>query len=151
MSIWFRKYTLAQLNELAKNTMVDYLGIEFSEIGENYLKASMPVDDRTVQPLRLLHGGASAALSESLGSIAGNLCVNPDRQYCVGLEINANHIRPVPEGGRVTAVVRPIHIGKRTQVWETRISNERKKLVCVSRLTLAVMDKQTAADAAPAD
>lgn len=140
MSIWFADYTIEQVNQLNRNTMVEHLEIEFTEIGEDYLSATMPVDHRTVQPLGLLHGGASLTLAESLGSVAGNLVVDPQKQFCVGLEINANHIRSVREG-KVTGTTRPVHIGKRTQVWEIKIVNEKQELVCISRITLAVMDR----------
>jgi uncharacterized protein (TIGR00369 family) len=121
--------------------MVDHLGIEFLEVGDDYVKARMPVDRRTVQPFGLLHGGASVALAETLGSVAANLCVDRDKKMCVGLEINANHLRPVTNGF-VYGVARPVHIGDATQVWEIRILNEQDKLVCISRLTLATLDKQ---------
>jgi 1,4-dihydroxy-2-naphthoyl-CoA hydrolase len=132
--------TIEKLNLRGKNTMVEHLGIEVTGLGENFLEGKMPVDHRTKQPEGLLHGGASAVLSETLGSIAANCCVDNSKQYCVGLEINANHIRGVKDGyvyGRAEAV----HIGRKTQVWETKIYNEDKKLVCVSRLTLSVVDR----------
>ena len=134
------KSTIEILNQRGKNTLVEHLGIEIISVGENFLEGKMPVDHRTVQPLGLLHGGASAVLSETLGSIAANCCVDENKQYCVGLEINANHIRGVKSGyvyGRAEAV----HIGRSTQIWETKIYNEEKKLVCVSRLTLSVLNK----------
>lgn len=140
MSIWFKETALEDVNALRKNTLLEHLDIQFVEIGENELRATMPVDHRTVQPLGLLHGGASAALAESLGSVAATLCVNTDKYYCVGLEINANHIRSVRQG-TVTGVARPIHIGKTTQVWEIRIYDQRDRLVCISRITLAVMNR----------
>ena len=140
MSIWFKEVTLEEVNALRRNTLLEHLDIRFVEIGENELRATMPVDRRTVQPMGLLHGGASAALAESLGSVAATLCVNTDKHYCVGLEINANHIRPVRQG-TVTGVARPIHIGKTTQVWEIKIYDRRDKLVCISRITLAVMNR----------
>lgn len=121
--------------------MVTHLGITFTEVGADYLVARMPVDHRTHQPLGLLHGGASVALAETLGSVAAHICVDPARQYCVGLEINANHIKGVRTGfvnGRTT----PIHIGKRTHVWEIRITNDEGDLVCLSRITMAVIDKK---------
>jgi len=125
--------------QMSKNTLSDHLGIEFLEKGEDYLIARMPVDHRTKQPFGLLHGGASVALAETLGSIASALCMeNPAVQKAVGLEINANHLRSVTEGwvyGKVT----PIHVGKRTHVWDIRITNEEKKPVCVSRLTVAIV------------
>ena len=140
MSIWFKEVTLEEVNALRRNTLLEHLDIRFVEIGENELRATMPVDRRTVQPMGLLHGGASAALAESLGSVAATLCVNTDKHYCVGLEINANHIRPVRQG-TVTGVARPIHIGKTTQVWEIKIYDRRDKLVCISRITLAVKNR----------
>ena len=121
--------------------MVEHLGIEFTAVGEDYLEATMPVDKRTHQPIGLLHGGASVALAETLGSVGANYCVDPEKQYCVGLEINANHIRSV-RSGYVKGTARPVHLGKRTHVWEIRIVNEQNELVCVSRITMAVLDKK---------
>lgn len=138
MSIWFKNFTLEEINRLSRNTLLEHLDIRFEEIGPDYLTASMPVDHRTVQPMGLLHGGASAALAESLGSVAATLCVDSSQYACVGMEINANHLKPVREG-RVSGITKPLHIGKNTQVWEIRISDEKKRLVCVSRLTLAVV------------
>ncbi|WP_421985966.1 hotdog fold thioesterase [Roseivirga sp.] len=126
---------------MSKNTMVEHLDIEVIEIGEDFLKAKMPVDHRTTQPMGLLHGGASVVLAETLGSIAGTLTVNNKEQHCVGLEINANHIKSA-KSGFVYGKTTPIHIGKRTQIWEITITNELEELVCVSRLTLAVIDKK---------
>ncbi|MGQ0800375.1 MAG: hotdog fold thioesterase [Pseudomarimonas sp.] len=116
------------------------LGIEFTELGEDYLRARMPVDARTKQPFGLLHGGASVVLAESLGSMAGNLCLDPERAHAVGLEINANHLRAVTSGW-VTGTARPIHIGRSTQVWDIRIEADDGRLCCISRLTLAVTAK----------
>lgn len=144
MSIWLTQPTPEALNAISKMTMVEHLGIQFLEIGEDTIKASMPVDHRTIQPYGMLHGGASATLAETLGSVAGHLCIDGNAKMVVGLEINANHIRPV-SGGWVYGVVRPIHIGSSTQVWEIRISNEQDKLVCISRLTLAVLNRERAA------
>ena len=129
------------LNENRKMTMIDHLGIEFLEVGDDFIKAKMPVDQRTIQPFGLLHGGASVALAETLGSVAANLCVDRETKMCVGLEINANHIRPVTNGF-VYGIATPIHIGFSTQLWEIRIHNEQEKLVCISRLTMAILDKQ---------
>ncbi|MCH7513226.1 MAG: hotdog fold thioesterase [Bacteroidetes bacterium] len=129
------------LNQMSKGNMVEHLGIEFLEIGKNFIKARMPVDKRTMQPLGLLHGGASVVLAETLGSVAATFMVNPEKQYCVGLEINANHIRSAREGF-VTGITTPVHIGKKTQIWEIRITDESDELVCISRLTMAVMDKK---------
>lgn len=141
MMIWQTQTSPKELNANRTMTMIDHLGIEFLEIGDDYIKAKMPVDHRTIQPFGLLHGGASAALAETLGSVAANLCVDRERKMCVGLEINANHVRPV-SNGFVYGVATPVHIGDATQVWEIRIQNEHSKLVCISRLTLAVLDKK---------
>lgn len=121
--------------------MVAHLGIELIDIGEDHLTAKMPVDHRTHQPLGLLHGGASVALAETLGSLAASFCVDLKTQYCVGLEINANHVKGV-RSGHVIGTTRPLHIGKRTHIWEIRITNEQNELVCVSRLTIAVIDRK---------
>ena len=137
-SIWFIRPAVADLQRLVGNTMVDHLGIEFTEVGDDFLKARMPVDRRTVQPAGLLHGGASAALAETIGSVAANLCVDHTKRVCVGLEINANHIRSV-RSGYVHGLCRPLHLGQSTQVWEIEIRDEQQKLVCVSRLTMAVV------------
>ncbi|MCL5033715.1 MAG: hotdog fold thioesterase [Bacteroidetes bacterium] len=139
----FRNATIEFVNQLNGNTMGEQIGIEITEIGSDYLRGRMPVDKRTIQPYGILHGGASAALAETLGSIAGTLVLDPDKEFCVGLEINANHIRSVREGF-VYGTARPIHIGGRTQVWEIRIEDERQSLVCISRLTLAVLPKNRA-------
>jgi 1,4-dihydroxy-2-naphthoyl-CoA hydrolase len=141
MSIWTVPATVEDLNEMSAANMASYIGIEFLEIGPDYIAARMPVDTRTVQPMGILHGGASAALAETLGSVAANLCVDPQQKFVVGMEINANHIRPVQAGSSVIGVARPIHIGGSTQVWEIRITNEQDRLVCISRLTLAVLDR----------
>lgn len=121
--------------------MVSHLGIEFTEVGDDFICATMPVDHRTHQPLGLLHGGASVALAETLGSIAATLTVDRKTQYCVGLEINANHIKSIREG-KVLGTVRPIHIGKKTHVWDIKITNEQNELISVSRITIAVIDKR---------
>ena len=140
MRIWKTEVNLEEIYERCKNTMIDYIGIELVEIGDDYLKGRMPVDHRTKQRIGILHGGASVVLAETLGSIAASLCVDPETKRIVGLEINANHIRPVT-AGYVTGIARPLHIGNTTQVWEIHISDERDKLVCISRLTLANIDK----------
>lgn len=139
-SIWRRPVDLDEVNGFAQDSMIEHLGIEFVEVGEDFLKGTMPVDHRTVQPFGILHGGASVVLAETLGSMAANLCIDPDTEVCVGLDISANHIRQVV-GGMVTGKARPIHIGRKTQVWEILISNEKGDLVCVSRLTMIVMEK----------
>ncbi|MCB0045674.1 MAG: hotdog fold thioesterase [Caldilineaceae bacterium] len=141
MSIWFYEApSLDAINAFAANTMLEHLGIEVTAIDEDSITGIMPVDHRTVQPMGILHGGASVALAESLGSYAATLCVDPARYTCVGLEINANHIRSV-RTGTVTGTARPIHVGRRTQVWEIRIEDGDGRLVCVSRLTLAVIER----------
>jgi uncharacterized protein (TIGR00369 family) len=134
-----RQATVAELNALSEGTAMRPLGIEFTEIGPDYVRATMPVDARTRQPYGLLHGGASVLLAETLGSTAGGLCTGPD-QGVVGIEINANHLAGVREG-IVTGTARPLHIGRSTQVWEIRIEDGRGRLACVSRLTLAVVDR----------
>ncbi len=140
MTLWKTPVTLDYLKERSKNTLMEHLGIEYLEIGDDFLKARMPVDHRTKQPNGILHGGASAALAETLGSVAAGLCVDKEKRTVVGLEINANHIRPVT-GGWVVGVTKPIHVGTTTQIWEIRIYNEQEKLVCVSRHTVANIDK----------
>jgi 1,4-dihydroxy-2-naphthoyl-CoA hydrolase len=140
MSIWYLEATPESLDAISANTMVEHLGIEFVAIDEDSITARMPVDHRTVQPAGLLHGGASVALAETLGSVAATLCVNPAETTCVGLEINANHIRSV-RSGYVTGVARPLHLGNSTQVWDIRIHDEQERLVCVCRLTMAVLKR----------
>jgi len=120
--------------------MWEVLDIRFTVIGDDYLKATMPVNTTTKQPYGLLHGGASAALAETIGSVASSLCINPDKQICVGIEINCNHIRGKKDG-IVTATATPLHIGASTHVWDIKITDERDKLVCVSRLTVAILKK----------
>jgi 1,4-dihydroxy-2-naphthoyl-CoA hydrolase len=140
MPIWKQPVTLDQLNALNPNTMMTAIGIVFTEVGDDYLRATMPVDARTHQPFGLLHGGASATLAETLGSTAGMLVLDPAQQVVVGLDINANHLRGV-KSGVVTGTARALHIGRSTQVWEIRIEDEAQRLVCISRLTLAVVPR----------
>jgi 1,4-dihydroxy-2-naphthoyl-CoA hydrolase len=140
MGIWLTQTTPEALNENRKMTLAGHLGIEFLELGNDYIKARMPVDNRTMTPFEILHGGASAAFAETVGGTAANLCVDQRKKLCVGLEINANHVRPVKEGF-VYGTARPIHVGNYTQVWEVQIRDERERLVCISRLTVAVIDK----------
>src|SRR5580698_1385755 len=140
MAIWHEPIDLDSLNAYQQDTLVSRLGIRYTEIGEDWLKANMPVDARTKQPAGILHGGASVALAETLGSTGANLVVDRKAKLCVGLEINANHIRAMREG-EVTGVARPLHVGGTTQVWEIRISDAAQRLVCVSRITLAVLDR----------
>lgn len=138
MTIWKKSFTLDDLKRLHADTAEGHLGIEFCGIGEDWLAARMPVDSRTVQPFRILHGGASVLLAESVGSCAANLCVDQEKFYCVGLDINANHLRGASSGW-VTGTARALHIGKSTQVWQIHITNEAGALVCVSRLTMSVL------------
>lgn len=133
----------AGLNAGGVGTLVEHLGIEVLEVGEDFIRGRMPVDPRTRQPFGLLHGGASVALAETLGSMAASLCVDPATQLAVGLEINANHLRAVTHGW-VIGIARPIHIGRSTQVWDIRIENEAGQPVCISRLTMAVVARATA-------
>ena len=137
MSIWKNPTTLEQANQVRANTIVEHLGIEFTEIGADYITATMPVDGRTHQPMGILHGGASVVLAETVGSFAAQMAAEPG-YYCVGLDINANHLKSV-RSGVVTGIAKPIHIGRSTQVWEINITNEENKLVCVSRLTMSVL------------
>jgi 1,4-dihydroxy-2-naphthoyl-CoA hydrolase len=138
--IWFQPPPPLDTLNRPRPTLMAHLGILMTDIGDDYLAATMPVDHRTHQPFGLLHGGASVALAESLGSMAAYLCVDPTKYNVVGLEINANHIRAVRDG-HVTGIARPIHVGKSTQLWEIRITDEADKLVCISRITLAVLAK----------
>lgn len=141
MAIWFKHdLSVADLTPLGKNTMSEHIGIEWTEVGADYIKARMPVDNRTRQPYGLLHGGASVALAETLGSVAAAMVIDHSVFYCVGLDINANHVRGVREGF-VTGITKPLHIGSSTHVWEIKIYDEREKLVCVSRLTIAVLKR----------
>jgi len=140
----FKSVTPETLNELSRNTMSECIGIEITEVGEDYLKGKMPVDSRTKQPFGILHGGASVTLAETLGSIAGVLSLDSEKEFCVGLDINANHVRSVHDG-YVYGTARPVHIGTKTQVWEIRIENEEGNLVSISRLTLAVLPKKESA------
>jgi 1,4-dihydroxy-2-naphthoyl-CoA hydrolase len=141
MGIFKPDITVQSLNQWGPGTLAEVIGIEFTAIGEDYIEATMPVDHRTHQPMGLLHGGASVALAETMGSVAAISCIDTTRQYCVGLDINANHIRSI-RTGFVKGVTRPIHIGKKTHVWEIRITSEAGDLICISRITMAVLDKK---------
>ncbi len=136
--IWKEKPTLDALNDLSKDTMVEHLEIVYTDVGDDYLKATMPVDKRTVQPMGLLHGGASATLAETLGSVASHCIIDRDTHYAVGLNIEVHHIRSVTEG-TVTGIARPLHLGKTTQLWEIKIFNEKEKLVSVSMLKIIIL------------
>jgi 1,4-dihydroxy-2-naphthoyl-CoA hydrolase len=140
--VWKQEFTLAGLNAISSNTLVEHLGIEFIGFGEDYLEARMPVDHRTVQPMRLLHGGASVALAETLGSVAGVLSLEDQTKYSVvGVEINANHLRSATSGW-VTGKVTPLKVGRTLQVWQIKITDEDSRLLCVSRLTIAVVERR---------
>ena len=140
--IWYNKNIgIENIASMGENNMAGWLGIEFVELGNDYLKGKMPVDHRTLQPYGLLHGGASCVLAETLGSIASSLVINTEQFICVGLEINANHIKSAREGF-VTGIAKPIHLGSTTHVWDIRISNEKNALVCISRLTVAILPKR---------
>lgn len=145
MSIWRTQTTVEQLRAHSRNTLAETIGIRVTEIGPDFLRATMPVDPKTHQPMGVLHGGASVALAETIGSLAANLRVDRDLYACMGQEINANHLRPV-SSGLVTATARPYHIGKRSQVWSIEIRDEQEKLVCVSRLTMAGIDRPKRAE-----
>jgi 1,4-dihydroxy-2-naphthoyl-CoA hydrolase len=139
MSIWRSTATPEQLNERALRSMSAHLGIRFTEIGPDFLRATMPVDEHTQQPFGILHGGASVTLAETVGSVASLMCVDAEQYRCVGQEVNANHLRGVTSG-TVTATARPFHLGARSQVWHIEIRDESERLVCVSRLTMAVVE-----------
>jgi len=132
--------TAEMLNKGSQNTLVSHLGIEFTEVGPDFVSGKMPVDERTRQPYGLLHGGASAALAETLGSVAASLQINQETHTCVGLEINVNHLRAMRQG-YVYGTAKPLHLGRKTQVWEIKITDEAGKLVSVSRLTMMVLRK----------
>ncbi len=132
---------LEELSQFGKNSMQEHLGIEFLEFGSDYIKAKMPVDHRTKQPFGILHGGASVALAETLGSLASTATLDLNKKVCVGLEINANHIRSVSDGF-VYGIARPFHIGSSTQVWEIKITDDQDRLVCVSRITMIIIDRK---------
>ena len=141
MSIWFNKaLTLPQLTPLGRDTMGEHLGMEWVALGDDYIKMRMPVDERTRQPYGILHGGASCALAETVGSIASHLVIDTDKFICVGLDINANHVRSARQGF-VTATCTPLHIGSSTHVWDIKIHDENEKLICISRLTVAILKK----------
>ncbi|KOO15886.1 hotdog fold thioesterase [Vibrio ouci] len=141
MSIWKRPIDLEVLNKTSKNTLIEHLNIIYTEFGDDYISATMPVCSFTHQPLGMLHGGASVVLAETLGSVAANFCV-AEGSYCVGLDINANHVRSM-RSGHVIGTAKPIHLGVSTQVWQINITDDRERLVCTSRLTIAVKNKKS--------
>jgi 1,4-dihydroxy-2-naphthoyl-CoA hydrolase len=139
MSIWFHKnISVNDLKGIGANTMAEFLELTWQEIGDDFLKLSMPVSDKTRQPYGFLHGGASCVLAETIGSVASALVIDREKFYCVGLEINANHLRSVSEGS-VTAIAKPLHLGKSTHVWDIKIYDDKEKLFCASRLTVAII------------
>lgn len=146
MALWKTPPDLALLNRASEHTLMQSLGIVFTAAGEDWLRATMPVDARTHQPYGLLHGGASVALAETLGSSAAMLTLDPATQITVGMEINANHLRGI-RSGTVTGTASPVHLGRTTQVWQIRIEDEQGKLVCISRITMAVLPKPDAGGA----
>ena len=139
--IWAKKISLDEIDAFLKNSIEEQLGIKIVEVGDDYIKATMPVDHRTRQPFGILHGGASVVLAESLGSFASYLIIKSEDQIGAGIEVNANHIRSVSEG-IVTGIVRPIHLGNQLHVWEIKIRDQKNKLVCISRLTVAIINKK---------
>ena len=141
MSIWHRKPTLESLNALSKDTLMEQIDIRFTEVGDDYLAGTMPVDGRTHQPFGVLHGGATVALAETLGSSAANCCLDLATHQAFGLEINTNHIRSV-RSGKVKGTAHPIHLGRSTQVWEIRVEDESGRLTAIARLTMTVIARQ---------
>lgn len=141
MTIWKRDISVAAMNERSKNTMMEHLGIQFTEYGHDYVMGSMLVNAKTQQPLGIMHGGASCVLAETLGSTAANFCVDFPEFYCVGLSINTNHIRSIREGLVIGKAV-PEHLGRSTQLWNIEIRDENKKLISVTRLTMAVLARR---------
>lgn len=141
MSLWKQSSDVDAVNRWSERTAAQSLGILVTEIGADYVRGTMPVDERTRQPFGLLHGGASVLLAETLGSLAANLCLDPQQEVAVGLDINANHLRAVT-AGQVTGTARPIHVGRTTQVWEIRIVTDKNELCCISRLTMAVVPRR---------
>lgn len=142
MSIWFNKeFSIEMIKPLGPGTMAEHIGIEWTEVGDDFIKAKMPVDNRTKQPYGLLHGGASCVLAETIGSVASAMVIDHEKFACVGLEINANHIRSANDGW-VTATAKPLHLGNNTHVWDVRIHDEAGKMICVSRLTVAVIPRK---------
>ena len=142
--IWFRRPTPDAIKARHVGTLPGLMGMEFDEVGDDFIRGRIAVDERSIQPAGILHGGASVVLAETLGSTACTHTLDPATHYCVGLEINANHVRSAPKGsGWVSGVARPIHRGRSTQIWEIRITDGQERLVCISRLTLAILEKKT--------
>lgn len=143
MSIWFIRPDVEMLNRIHVNTACERLGIEITEVGDDFMRGTLPVDNRTVQPMGLLHGGVSVVLAETLGSAASNFCIDPQQYSCVGLDINANHVRGV-KSGIVTGTARPFHLGRKSHVWDVQVEDEAGSLVCVARLTTMIIEQATA-------
>jgi 1,4-dihydroxy-2-naphthoyl-CoA hydrolase len=142
--IWKHEASLEVLNAMNANTLNQALNIEFTAIGDDFLEATMPVTTNTVQPFRILHGGANVCLAETLGSVASNLCIEDLAQFtAVGLEINANHLKSVPEGGKVTGTCKPIRVGKSVHVWQIEIRDQAGNLSCISRLTVSIVPRRS--------
>lgn len=138
--IWYEAVKLSEIRQLVTGNMLEHLGITFTDVGPDYIQATMPVDHRTLQPFGLLHGGATVVLAETLGSVGANLCLDPRTQMCVGLDLSSNHVRQVTEGF-VTGTGKPIHLGGTTHVWEIRVADETDRLINTTRLTLLVLDR----------
>jgi 1,4-dihydroxy-2-naphthoyl-CoA hydrolase len=141
LSIWFIRPNAEEIKKIQIDTMPANLGITITDVGDDFLSGEMPINKKTVQPYRVMHGGASATLAETLGSIAASMTVDPNRKRCVGLSLNISHIRAIPEGQVVTGTARPFHIGRTTQVWDIQITDVRGKLASVARLTMAVLEQ----------
>lgn len=141
MSIWKQTFDIAMLNQWERHCMIGHLGIVFSDFGEDYLSATMPVDHRTQQPYGIMHGGASCVLAETVGSTAGLLCLDVTKEYCVGLSIETHHLKSV-RNGLVTGTARPIHLGRTTQLWDILITNEADQTVSSNRLTVIIRDRE---------
>lgn len=142
MAIWFRQYKISDLGPMARNTMLEAMGIEVTEIGENTLSGKMPIDKRTVQPMGILHGGASAALAETLGSLASYMMIDPEKQVCVGTSLFANHVRP-GRSGYAHGKAELLHHGRTTHLWNISISDDAGRLLCHARLTIAILNKES--------
>lgn len=140
MSIWYRNITIDELNLRGKHSLCDFLHIRFIEVGDNFLKATMPADERTKQPIGIVHGGANVVLAETIASTAANAVIDIETMYCVGLEINANHLRAVRDG-MITAVTQPIHLGRSTQVWHIDLFDDQGRKTCVSRMTASILSR----------
>lgn len=140
MAIWFKSFTVDDLNQRGTNTMSDFLGIQFTVVGDDSLTATMPANERTKQPIGIVHGGANVVLAETIASTGANAVVDIEKYYCVGLEININHIRSVRDG-LITGIARPIHLGRTTQVWLIDLYNEAGNITASSRMTASVLSR----------